>query len=372
MLLKGELQHMAASEMEAMVDRAAMDRVKATDPHPTIRVYRIAEEGDASGSVVVGGRKTKSAFHYLRDAISKLHEHTRIGTKLFRGHNADNSHDGRVRIGEVVGTKLAEIGGKLQAFAAAYIYPQFAGDKLDVASVEAPFRFTMDGDAVRVTDFEDVTGIAVANASEATPGFAGATLLGVMQMFAEEGRHTVGITLDQIREAMKSGELSIKPSDLFDEKALLDDNIVHNKVSQTGFEAARRVRDQELKSAQQELEGFKKQIETLTQERDQARVAVVHSKRDSVFGEIAETRKLSDPQRQFIARNWDRMKSEAKDDAGFKADIENHVVAQLKEFDEVGKLFGAKPDGEPSDKGAPAGDDNGKNPFQPDYYGGTK
>lgn len=344
--LLAELQNMAESDILRMIDPGALDELKKEDPRPEIRVYRIAHEGTAEGTLLDKGKKKNAAFRYVADAIRKLVDHLNINTPLFRGHTDTNSHAGRKKIGRVIGKQLRDVGGQLQAFAATYIYPEHSGEILDVASVEAPFRFAWENGAVRVEDFQDITGIALGDGRYDRPAFTGATLLGAMQAFAEQGgSEDVELTADAVKAAIKDGTLKVSPSDLFTADALLKDSAVSDKIAKTGFEAARRVRDEELKPVQTELETAKKSLDTVTQERDQAKSEALKNNRATIFDSVAKERKLTDKQRGFVERNWDRFKTEATEEGGVKTDMNKFLDGQLEEYAEYEKLFGSNSDG---------------------------
>jgi len=84
-----------------------------------------------------------------------------------------------------VGKAIKTIQSKVNAIAITYIYPEYRGLPLDVASIEADVNINPD-DSVHDVDVGDITGIALGNSAVEKPGFAGATLLSQIQAFANK------------------------------------------------------------------------------------------------------------------------------------------------------------------------------------------
>lgn len=181
-----KLQHMASSEIISIIPTDVYERIKQGDPHPLFQAYVVGHEGEVIGEMV--GRGTK-ILHWFSSAINKLWEKLQYGTKLFHGHNIDSSHEGRQSIGEVVGKTIKTIKDKVNAIAIAYIYPEFRGLPLDVASIEADVNINPD-DTVHDVDVGDITGIALDNSAISRPGFPEATLLSQIQAMATKSKIT--------------------------------------------------------------------------------------------------------------------------------------------------------------------------------------
>lgn len=178
--LRGTLWHMARSEILDMVEPDTLARIKETDPNPVIKVFGVANEGDAKPKLQDIGTVVA---RYLKDAVQKLFDRLKTGIQVYSGHA---EHTNRVSIGEVVGSALKEIRGINHALAAIWIKPEYASQNFDVASVEADVEFTLTGErAVQVNNIHDITAIALGNSATEKPAFSGATLLGAMTAFAE-------------------------------------------------------------------------------------------------------------------------------------------------------------------------------------------
>ncbi|MFX0092106.1 MAG: hypothetical protein ACFFBD_10130 [Candidatus Hodarchaeota archaeon] len=177
---------MAELEIKDMISDSKLAEIKQKDSKPLFKVFAIGHEGEAKGFMLKVGNIVKKWF---QSAIKKLHEKVQMGLKMFHGHGKDNETDNRIPIAEVVGKKLKEIDNKLTSMVACWIYPEFKNLPLDVASIEADILIDEnENKEYIVSDVEAVTAIALGNKNVETPGFAGATLLGQLQAFAQDNK----------------------------------------------------------------------------------------------------------------------------------------------------------------------------------------
>lgn len=175
---------MAESEIKDMIPASKIEEIKKKDPKPLFKVFAIGHEGEAKGNLIGTGNIVKKWFRF---AVQKLHEKVQMGLRLFHGHNETNDTEGRIPIAEVVGKKIKEIDNKLTSMVACWIYPSYKHTPLDVASIEADIKIEDDPqEGYYVSDVGEVTAIALGKMGINTPGFAGATLLGELQAFADK------------------------------------------------------------------------------------------------------------------------------------------------------------------------------------------
>ena len=120
---------------------------------------------------------------WVKSAIQMMADRLKIGTKVFGYHGADNKHQGRVAIGEIVGKAIQTIGNKFSVIGIAYVRPEYRKQNYDIASVEADI--TLDKKTNEVVDIKEITGVALGNSTIHKPGFPGATLQGALQEMAE-------------------------------------------------------------------------------------------------------------------------------------------------------------------------------------------
>jgi len=176
------LQEMAESEIMAMIASPKLQAMRAREQHPLVKAFVVGHEGESKGNVVGVGNVVKRWF---KATIRALGQKIRSGLQLFHGHAVGtNDHEGRVQIGEVVGSAVKEIDGRESVVVACHVFQQFRHLPLDVASVEVEAQFAPSGDgSIDIVGLGDVTGIALSNSQIDKPGFPGATLLGQLQAF---------------------------------------------------------------------------------------------------------------------------------------------------------------------------------------------
>lgn len=338
-LIKAQIQNFSDNEIRDMIPADTMARIKAADPNPVFKAYCVGHEGECRANMVGKG---PTVFKYLSDAVVKLADKLKFGTSVFEGHNKDNSHDNRQKIGELVGKTLKYIQGKLSSVVAMYIYPQHKDKQLDVASIESDIEFTKEGEDVKVEEVIDVSGIALGNSAVNQPGFPGATLLGAMQAFGgKEGQ----MTKEEIIAAVKAGNL--KPSDIYAKEELVSDKVVieHVKAEKTyEYEFGKRLKDQ--------LEALRADIKDRDAKITELSSQILVGKAEGVFKTLAAERKVDEKALSFMNRNFKGFKSEAKDEAALKTDVNKFIDAQLSEYAETAKLFGVTP--APAKVNAPA------------------
>lgn len=119
--------------------------------------------------------------------IQKIASKIKDGVSFFNGHGATNDHAGRTSLGEVVGTFVKEVKGKLtQGVVGFFDRPELV-ENLDVCSIEANVQLQENsaGDYT-ATDVNDITGIALASSNREDPAFIGARRLAMVQAFTDD------------------------------------------------------------------------------------------------------------------------------------------------------------------------------------------
>ncbi len=342
-LINLSVQAFAQDRILSMVGEDKLAQLKQTDSAPLFRAYAITHEGEPQLRMLgVGNRQ----MHCLRDAVVQAYEAVKVGIKCFLGHNADNSTANRTEVGEVVGKILTEIGGVLHNVVAVYIPPAHRSRKLDVASLEGNIICEQDGDVVRISRFEDISGIALADASVASPGWPGATLLGACQAFKREEKQKESGTMDlkELKEAIKTG--GFKVSQLFDKSDLAGDDVVLSLVSEgSDKEFKHRKRVEKLLDEEKAAHSKKDEELTtlkatdLTQEVQTLRKENFGFKLQPQFDKIATDKKLTDKQKTYIGEKLKAAQFDpnTKDSAKM---LGEWVDTQVTEFGSFAKLMG--------------------------------
>lgn len=337
-----KLQQMAASEIMNIVPNDIYEEIKQKDPHPLFNAYVVGHEGEATGKMVGMGTKV---LNWFSSAINKLWQKLKYGTKIFHGHNIDSSHEGRQTIGEVVGKTVKTIKDKVNAIAITYIYPEYRGLPLDVASIEADVRINPD-DSVHDVDVGDITGIALGNSAVEKPGFAGATLLSQIQAFAngrlqfnKEGENMP--SLDEIKKFVT--EEGISPSEVFGRDALIDDPIVkgyvdeREKIASSGEYAHRKRTDTKFDEEKKKWEEEKKKFED---ENKALKTEAAKVKATELFSTKIKERKLDDKQAKFIIAKQGDFTPKNVDE--LDKEVDKFLDDQVEEFKKTAKIFGHK------------------------------
>lgn len=358
-ILNGRVEHMAEADLLGLVDPLRLAAIRQDDPSPEIRAYVIAHEGEAQGNLVGYGR---AAIQYFGAIVRKIYDRLTAGTPIFRGHNADNSHADREPIGEVVGKARRMVDGKEATVAAVYVKPEHRAEKLDVCSIEANIAFVAEGEGkARAVDVDDITGIALGDAENDTPGFPGAKLLAALQAFAErDASKGETMTKEEIIAAIKEAKLT--PGEIFDESELKEDKTVAGIVeSETEKERGYGSRQaKKVEQLQQKLSEKEAEFETQLAE---AKGAAVRAQSRGTLDALMADRNLDDAQKKFVERYFDRFETEATDEDGLKNDLVKFLDGQLSEFRALAAdVYGVKDNkGEGSDSpGTPPGDGEGQ------------
>lgn len=346
MRIKAVLIEMASSEIMSIIDPKMYQVIKKQNPKPHFKAFVVGHEGESSGRVGIGGEFFSVVKKWYRSAIEKMHEKIRLGINLFKGHGLDNDPGGRVRIGEVVGKALQEIKGILSEIIIAYIYPEFQDQELDVASIEADIYLQEDGGEYSA-EVENVSGIALGNSKTEVPGFAGATLLGMVQEFTDNkdiSRRNEEMTIETISDLqgiIKANKWH--PSDVFSTDEILGDPAVESHVEEavrsgTKEEYGHRMRKES--KYEKEKEDWEKEKEALEKEIKSLKVETTKSQVGDLFEEEKKDRKLDEKETKFIEK---RLKDfEPEDPEMIKKEFSKFLDSKIDDFNDLQEEFGVK------------------------------
>lgn len=327
---------MADSEIAGMVNPDWLDKIKAGgDKHPFIAAFTIAHDGDSD--VFLNGIHTP--IRWMRSAIGWINNRLQLRTPVFSHHGplGDNSHEGRVKIGEIVGKKLTDMGNKIATIAAMYIFPQFRHLTLDVASIEADIRYAKEGDVVWPTGIDQITGIALSDSRISKPGFPDATLLGSIAAFAREKENTM--TIEEIKSAIASQ--GIAPEQLFSESTIISSQAVKTHVGKEKtnvYEHAQRV-ERERDDARDEL------VKSKTSHAEEIKVLKVNGLKGqatNVFSAIASERNMDTDEKAYVDIQLNKFQSESTEPNDFRSDLNKFVDGELENLEKIREPLGLK------------------------------
>lgn len=145
-----------------------------------VKVYLLAKEGISNPKILGGVSKP---LEWTANAIKSLYSSVVGSIQAYAGHGKNRIDDSRPKIGNIVGSSLQNIGGKLHHYVAV------ASDqdhKFDVISMEADIGFEDRDDKGIVNYVSKLTGLALGEKGKDIPGVEGAELVASMQFFTPE------------------------------------------------------------------------------------------------------------------------------------------------------------------------------------------
>lgn len=369
--VRAYIQEMSQAEAYDMIPANTLANIKATDPDPMVRVYRVGHEGESKGRMLGVGEVVKK---WTKSVVSKLVGAIQEGVGLFLGHGKTNDTAGRTRLGHVVGSKLVEKDGRAEALVATYFYPNMRDQAkdLDLCSIETEIDFTLDGDEAKIVDVLPVTGIALGSSDQGVaPGFPEAGLITSLQFFYERAEiQEEKMELKDVRAFII--DQGLNPLDLFDEGDVMKLEPVAKAVEEAkhdGYGYGDRWK-KKFEKAEQELEEIKKEsVPKKDFDELQGKVKTISAK-PTVLSVVSEIKDLDPKEKAFIEKRADRFTPEASDDEAMRDEASKFVETQRAEFKEVLEI--ADPDYKPGDPAnVPPGDGGGNsgttdNPFLPE------
>jgi len=237
-------------------------------------------------------------------------------------------------LGEVVGKITKEIGGKLHQIVVGYFPNENDTIDCDVCSIEADAVLQSDDSNNLIAQaITKLTGIALANSKDETPGFPGAIRLGKLQAFEDpddpdnpEGkkkskqRKEIPMTFEEVKKYII--EHNVWPNQLFTEDVIINDRVLGKVYTE---------RDA-IKNQFTELEKTNKQLKE-----DGEKI-----QKDALkTGAEARFKKLfpegtTDKQKEFLEKRFNPEKIEDLSDDGLKKIVDS----RLEEFKEMASIFG--------------------------------
>lgn len=142
-----------------------------------VKVYLLAKEGFSNPKIL--GALSKP-LEWTSSAIKSLYNSVNSSIQAYAGHGKTRIDNNRPKIGNIVGSTLQEIGGKLHHYVAV------ASDKdhsYDVISMEADINYQDLNNKGIVNHVTNLTGVALGQKGKDIPGVEGAELIASMQFF---------------------------------------------------------------------------------------------------------------------------------------------------------------------------------------------
>ncbi|PJZ87925.1 hypothetical protein [Leptospira levettii] len=145
-----------------------------------VKVYLLAKEGFSNPRILGGLSKP---LEWTANAIKSLYSTVHTSIQAYAGHGETRIDESRPKVGNIVGSTLRDIGGKLHHYVAV------ASEKdhsYDVISMEADISYEDLPDKGIVNSIKQLTGVALGKKGKDVPGVEGAELVASMQFFEPE------------------------------------------------------------------------------------------------------------------------------------------------------------------------------------------
>ena len=242
---------------------------------------------------------------------------------------------------------------------------------MDVASIEANIEFHTDCEGQSYpTNVQEITGIALSSKDIDTPGFPGATLMGVCAAFAQ-GTKDNQMNINDLKAAIAEGNYT--PSQFFDIDAIMKDTVVDKalRANKKNLHEQNLRLQKEVDTANDAL--TKKDNDTAA-EITKLKSEVLKKDAGSLLTEIAGKRKIEGKKLDFIKKNLPTFSTESTEKEKMLSELDSFVDSQLVSYKETALLFGVKdetlsskqkPPDTPPDGGTPAVSPLDDNPFIP-------
>jgi len=297
-----------------------------------VNVYLLAKEGISRPRIL--NSKSKPLL-WTRDAIKSLADKVKSGIQAFNGHAETNSTYNRDKIGEVVGSFVQEIGGKLNHYVA------IASDRnhpYNVISMESTVEYKDEGEIGIVDRVLDVTAVALGIKGRDIPGIEGTELIAQMQFFEEDKlyRSSKTMNLEEVRRLIR--ENNWKVSDLFDFKKIVgkikleDDQIVY-EAEEADPAINNIIEKYVLKQINPVLEERKRklqQYEPIVQEYKTLKLESEKQRAKNQIDVLVKERSLTDGHKKFLESVFDEYNPEA---LKFEDFVENKLNIYKKLID---------------------------------------
>jgi hypothetical protein len=352
----GYIQNMAAGEILQHVPPETLLEIKKTDPNPRLEAYVIAHPGESKTTVIGLGTKI---LKWGAGVLRAIKDNIKIGTPVFNGHNADNSHKNRPAIGKIIAVIQNTQNEVINII---HRFKDWLHLEADVASFEAPpLRVAegteLDGHEVQPYEMGPITGVVLAHSSTASPAFEGAVKLAALQCLNKENE--MPITLKEVHDFIQEHKTSplvlFKPEDILKLDIVTEETAKH-KGSTNLYEQVQRLK-LEVGDLKEKLDTQKTDYEGKLKEKN---TEIIGYKGKEVFDtQVGKREKLTDQQKAWFQKKRDSLKLDPEKE--IETQINTWMDSQLTEFDEFSKILipeqttdkdkneNLKPEGAPDD-----------------------
>jgi hypothetical protein len=347
--IESTLSLMSAAEVQAMVPKEVIDKIKTFDPHPVFAAMTVGYEGESTGKLYAA-RGEKAVWYkqlWPLKAVKQLVQALKHEIPIYGDRHDLEQVSYRQEIGRVVAATAKQIGKVTHAMAIAYMTDKVAIGKLNqgeynACSMEAKCIFTEAENALRwiVEAVKEVTGVVIFNGEKIAPGFKNASIHAVIAAMSAEDNDDdedvdasdkgkkrrketrMEITLEDVKKFIEDKKLS--PSQLFSTQTLLAEPKVVDAIDNEK-KVAVADKDKKIGELEKENAGYKK--------RD------ANAKAASL---IKKSALLKDESKECVAYLQRVLKLDITDESKAQEQVDAAIKEQLEVMKETGITFGKK------------------------------
>jgi len=282
-LMEAGIKLLSKDEVTQHVPDSVLDAIKEVDPEPMFAMMVAGYEGESDGGLFDSLRSKTRSFTWYKQiwplkAVKQLVSFMKNRKELpvYDGHGFGDDKSVRYAVGRIVAGVKKNIGGVNHAVAIAYISEMLTRAKIhtgkfDSCSIEATCLFSQAKNKLRwvVEKVTGLSGIALCNSENISPGFKDANILAVVTAMQADieceeeedddnkpsKRSKKVITLKEVKEYISANETS--PTALFDIETLTKLQGVKGAFDATHQEETKKLTDN-VASLEKELAPFKK------------------------------------------------------------------------------------------------------------------
>jgi hypothetical protein len=328
------------AELIEIVGEEEFAILKQKKPGGIIKAYVLCNESEAEPNLEGEGSRKVS---FTREAVVSAFNKLKKGLKFFNRHNSDNSTEGRESFGEVVGKTQKMIDGKLSTVVVGHFPAEKRklAEKSDIVSMEAVWNLFNEAGKLIAKSVDSITGIALANSAEMTPGFGGAVALATVQAFKEIKMEPEERLQAAEKRPMEYWELRdavsyrrVKPHQLFKIDEIIGKRMVdaEGKVKYDGGDEDLNefIELKIIRPIQEQMSELQKKHENVLSEYTKAKTEMARAGAEPAIMKMADEMKLPERVKKLAKVNLDKITIGDNPEQSYK-----DFLTQQMEFDKT-------------------------------------
>lgn len=334
------IQNMSQEDLLANIDPSDFAEIKRKGGR--LEAFCVAHPGESKTHLVGIGN---IVLNWGKNLMQNIKDKFKKKMPVFFDHNADNSHDNRDVIGEVVNTF---IDAKNRVIALVHRFKEHLNKKADIASFEAPFIPGIElasGHNVQPQEMGRITGLAIADRENGPPAFEGAERLVSMQCLQKRSKT---MDLNEIIAYINDATNKVDPLDIFSIDKIMDLQPVQDALSSKKGNEHQQAQILRLRT---QMNDMKTENETangsLSNELKEAKIKIAKHESSKTFDELVGGRKkLTDQQIKFINLKKENFSPDIENGKSIEDQINGHLDKLVEESNQYQAVFGQAGDEE--------------------------